>query len=37
MREGIHPQYNQVTVKCNRGNEFVTGWGMYAIPPFFYK
>ena len=25
MREGIHPKYNQVTVKCNCGNEFVTG------------
>ncbi len=25
MREGIHPQYNQVNVKCNCGNEFVTG------------
>ena len=25
MREGIHPDYKQVTVKCNCGNEFVTG------------
>lgn len=25
MREGIHPEYKQVTVKCNCGNEFVTG------------
>ena len=25
MREGIHPEYHQVTVKCNCGNEFVTG------------
>ena len=25
MREGIHPKYNQVTVKCACGNEFVTG------------
>ena len=25
MREGIHPKYNQVKVKCNCGNEFVTG------------
>ena len=22
MREGIHPDYKQVTVKCNCGNEF---------------
>ena len=25
MREGIHPDYKQVTVNCNCGNEFVTG------------
>lgn len=25
MREGIHPEYHQCTVKCNCGNEFVTG------------
>lgn len=25
MREGIHPEYNQVGVKCNCGNEFTTG------------
>lgn len=25
MREGIHPNYNEATVKCNCGNEFVTG------------
>ena len=25
VREGIHPEYHQVTVKCNCGNEFVTG------------
>lgn len=25
MREGIHPEYHQATVKCNCGNEFVTG------------
>ena len=25
MIEGIHPEYHQVTVKCNCGNEFVTG------------
>ena len=25
MREAIHPEYNQVNVKCNCGNEFVTG------------
>ena len=25
MREGIHPEYHQVTVRCNCGNEFVTG------------
>ncbi len=25
MREGIHPKYNQVKVKCNCGNEFITG------------
>lgn len=25
MKEGIHPKYNQTTVKCNCGNEFVTG------------
>lgn len=25
MKQGIHPEYNQATVKCNCGNEFVTG------------
>ena len=25
MREGIHPEYNQVTVTCNCGNTFTTG------------
>ena len=25
MKEGIHPNYKQVTVRCNCGNEFVTG------------
>ncbi len=25
MREGIHPEYNKVLVKCNCGNEFTTG------------
>ena len=25
MREGIHPEYKQVKVRCNCGNEFVTG------------
>ena len=25
MKEGIHPAYHQVTVKCACGNEFVTG------------
>ena len=25
MREGIHPNYNQVTVTCNCGNTFTTG------------
>ncbi len=25
MREGIHPNYNQVTVTCNWGNTFTTG------------
>ena len=25
MREGRHPDYKQVTVKCTCGNEFVTG------------
>lgn len=25
MKEGIHPKYNQITVSCNCGNEFVTG------------
>ncbi len=25
MREGIHPKYNQVKVKCKSGNEWVTG------------
>jgi len=25
MRKGIHPEYNQVKVKCNCGNEFYTG------------
>jgi len=25
VREGIHPKYNQVKVKCNCGNEFITG------------
>ena len=25
MKEGIHPAYHQCKVKCNCGNEFVTG------------
>ena len=25
MREGRHPEYNQVTVTCNCGNTFTTG------------
>lgn len=25
MKEGIHPEYYQATVKCNCGNEFVIG------------
>ena len=25
MREGIHPEHKQVKVRCNCGNEFVTG------------
>ncbi len=25
MREGIHPKYHAASVKCNCGNEFVTG------------
>ena len=25
MREGIHPNYYQATVTCNRGNTFVVG------------
>ncbi|NDL68828.1 50S ribosomal protein L31 [Anaerotalea alkaliphila] len=25
MKPGIHPEYQQATVKCNCGNEFVTG------------
>ena len=25
MREGIHPEYKQVKVRCNCGKEFVTG------------
>jgi large subunit ribosomal protein L31 len=25
MREGIHPNYNQIKVVCNCGNEFMTG------------
>ncbi len=25
MREGIHPEYAQVPVKCNCGNTFTTG------------
>ncbi len=25
MKKGIHPEYNQVKVKCNCGNEFYTG------------
>jgi large subunit ribosomal protein L31 len=25
VREGIHPEYHQAKVKCNCGNEFVTG------------
>ena len=25
MREGIHPEYKHVKVRCNCGNEFVTG------------
>ncbi|MFI3173780.1 MAG: 50S ribosomal protein L31 [Bacillota bacterium] len=31
MREGIHPEYNQVPVKCNCGNEFTTGSTNEAI------
>lgn len=25
MKEGIHPTYHQANVRCNCGNEFVTG------------
>ena len=25
MKDGIHPEYYQATVKCNCGNEFVIG------------
>ena len=25
MKQGLHPQYHQASVKCNCGNEFVTG------------
>ena len=25
MREAIHPEYHQASVRCNCGNEFVTG------------
>lgn len=25
MKKGIHPEYHQATVTCNRGNTFVTG------------
>ncbi len=25
MKQDIHPEYKQVSVKCNCGNEFVTG------------
>lgn len=25
MKQGIHPQYQQVLVKCNCGNEFTSG------------
>ncbi len=25
MKDGIHPNYKQVTVRCSCGNEFVTG------------
>ena len=25
MKEGIHPEYYQATIKCNCGNEFVAG------------
>lgn len=25
MKQGIHPKYHQAKVKCNCGNEFVTG------------
>lgn len=25
MREGIHPEYFQAKVRCNCGNDFVTG------------
>ncbi|MDA3845119.1 MAG: 50S ribosomal protein L31 [Vallitaleaceae bacterium] len=25
MREAIHPEYHQANVRCNCGNEFVTG------------
>ncbi len=24
MKEGIHPQYNEVTIKCSCGNEIAT-------------
>ena len=24
MKQGIHPQYNEITVKCSCGNEFKT-------------
>ena len=24
MKEGIHPQYNEITVKCACGNSFLT-------------
>lgn len=25
MKQGIHPEYHEATVKCNCGNEFKTG------------
>ena len=31
MREGIHPEYKQVKVRCTCGNAFVTGSTKDAI------
>ena len=37
MREGIHPEYKQVKVRCNCGNEFVTGSTKEAARNCFWK